>query len=175
MDKIFSVCVGACFDPALRCSEPCWKAPRRHPDGKYDPLFALYPRAFLNRKELRATVRTGSAGTGCYICPAESSGYALRCLRNVRSTISRRSDHRQASARPCPLDWLDAFCMRNFTGSAEFDDTLPLGDGLLEAGFRVAPARLAMALAEWLTKRGKGGVAKRKQCVEVENPSPLPR
>ena len=42
--------------------------------------------------------------------------------------------------RPCPLDWLDSFCMRNFTGSAEFDDTLPLADGLLEAGFRVAPA-----------------------------------
>ena len=58
--------------------------------------------------------------------------------------------------RPCPLDWLDSFCMRNFTGSAEFDDTLPLGDGLVEAGFRVAPDRLASALGEWLTKRGKG-------------------
>lgn len=59
--------------------------------------------------------------------------------------------------RPCPLDWLDAFAMRNFTGSAEFDDTLPLADGLLEAGFRVRPDRLAFALSEWLTKRGKGG------------------
>jgi hypothetical protein len=58
--------------------------------------------------------------------------------------------------RPCPLDWLDSFCMRNFTGSAEFDDTLPLADGLLEAGFRVAPARLQEALGAWLTKRGKG-------------------
>jgi len=58
--------------------------------------------------------------------------------------------------RPCPLDWLDSFCMRNFTGSAEFDDTLPVADGLLEAGFRVDPARLAEALAAWLTKRGKG-------------------
>jgi hypothetical protein len=66
--------------------------------------------------------------------------------------------------RPCPLDWLDAFCMRNFTGAAEFDDTLPLGEGLLEAGFRVTPARLAPALAEWLTKRGKGGGSS----VEVE-------
>jgi hypothetical protein len=66
--------------------------------------------------------------------------------------------------RPCPLDWLDAFCMRNFTGSAEFDDTLPLSDGLLEAGFRVAEARLALALGEWLTKRGKGD----GQPVEVE-------
>lgn len=66
--------------------------------------------------------------------------------------------------QPCPLDWLDAFCMRNFTGSAEFDDTLPIADGLLEAGFRVAPARLALALGEWLSKRGKGGGT----AVEVE-------
>ena len=47
--------------------------------------------------------------------------------------------------------------MRNFTGSAEFDDTLPLADGLLEAGFRVEPARLSVALAGWFTRRGKGG------------------
>ncbi len=58
--------------------------------------------------------------------------------------------------RPCPLDWLDAFAMRNFTGSAEFDDTLPVADGVLEAGFRVQPERLASALGEWLTRRGKG-------------------
>ena len=58
--------------------------------------------------------------------------------------------------KPCPLDWLDSFCMRNFTGAAEFDDTLPIGEGALEASFRVEPARLAAALGEWLTKRGKG-------------------
>jgi hypothetical protein len=58
--------------------------------------------------------------------------------------------------RPVPLDWLDSFCMRNFTGSAEFDDTLPTGDGALEAGQRVDPARLAAAMSEWFTKRGKG-------------------
>jgi hypothetical protein len=58
--------------------------------------------------------------------------------------------------RPAPLDWLDSFCMRNFTGSAEFDDTLPTGEGSLEAGLRVAPARLAAAMGEWFTKRGKG-------------------
>lgn len=66
--------------------------------------------------------------------------------------------------RPCPLDWLDSFCMRNFTGSAEFDDTLPLAEGLIEAGFRVTPAKLTAALADWLTKRGKGG----GQPVDVE-------
>ena len=58
--------------------------------------------------------------------------------------------------RPAPLDWLDSFCMRNFTGSAEFDDTLPTAEGRLEAGLSVDPARLAVAMSEWFTKRGKG-------------------
>ena len=58
--------------------------------------------------------------------------------------------------RAAPLDWLDSFCMRNFTGSAEFDDTLPVAEGQLEAGLRVDPARLAQAMSEWFTKRGKG-------------------
>jgi len=60
------------------------------------------------------------------------------------------------AARPCPLDWLDSFAMRNFTGSAEFDDTLPVSDGKMEAGLSVQPARLAQALQEFLNKRGKG-------------------
>jgi len=58
--------------------------------------------------------------------------------------------------RPCPLDWLDSFCMRNFTGEAQFDDTLPVSEGLLEAGFRVSPERLAEAMGAWFTRRGKG-------------------
>jgi hypothetical protein len=58
--------------------------------------------------------------------------------------------------RPAPLDWLDSFCMRNFTGSAEFDDTLPVAEGRLEAGLSVDPAHLAAALSEWFTTRGKG-------------------
>jgi len=66
--------------------------------------------------------------------------------------------------RPVPLEWLDSFCMRNFTGSAEFDDTLPTGEGRLEAGLRVEPARLAAAMSEWFTKRGKGN----GQAVVVE-------
>ena len=59
--------------------------------------------------------------------------------------------------RPVPLDWLDSFCMRNFTGNAEFDDTLPISEGLVEAGFAVAPDRLADAMSDWFTKLGKGG------------------
>ena len=58
--------------------------------------------------------------------------------------------------RLVPLDWLDSFCMRNFTGSAEFDDTLPTAEGALEAGLRVDTTRLAAAMSAWLTKRGKG-------------------
>ena len=58
---------------------------------------------------------------------------------------------------PCPLEWLDAFCMRNFTGSGEFDDTLPTGEGAIEASLRVDPSRFAAALGEWLTQRGKAG------------------
>lgn len=58
--------------------------------------------------------------------------------------------------RLAPLDWLDSFCMRNFTGSAEFDDTLPIGEGRIEAGLRIDPVRLSGAMSEWFTKRGKG-------------------
>jgi hypothetical protein len=71
--------------------------------------------------------------------------------RKFKAEISIGSDR-----RPAPLDWLDSFCMRNFTGSAEFDDTLPTGEGQLEAGLSVDPARLAAAMSEWFTKRGKG-------------------
>lgn len=58
--------------------------------------------------------------------------------------------------RAVPLDWLDSFCMRNFTGSAEFDDTLPTGEGRIEIGLSVDSAKLAAAMSEWFTKRGKG-------------------
>jgi hypothetical protein len=74
--------------------------------------------------------------------------------------------------KPCPLEWLDSFCMRNFTNSADFDDTLPTGEGRLEASFRVNPDQLASALAAWLTQRGKGN----GQPVTVEiksEPAPI--
>jgi len=58
--------------------------------------------------------------------------------------------------RDCPLEWLDSFCMRNFTNSADFDDTLPVADGRVEASFRLTPERFAEGLGAWLTQRGKG-------------------
>jgi hypothetical protein len=68
--------------------------------------------------------------------------------------------------RACPLDWLDQFCMRNFTNAAEFDDTLPVAEGEVEASFRVTPERFAESLAAWLTQRGK--TSGRAVNVEVE-------
>jgi hypothetical protein len=62
----------------------------------------------------------------------------------------------QGKARACPLEWLDQFCMRNFTNSADFDDTLPVADGVVEASFRLTPERFAEGLSAWLTQRGKG-------------------
>ncbi len=62
----------------------------------------------------------------------------------------------RGEAQVCPLEWLDQFCMRNFTNSAEFDDTLPLADGKVEASFRLTAERFAEGLAAWLTQRGKG-------------------
>lgn len=62
----------------------------------------------------------------------------------------------QGKRQVCPLEWLDQFCMRNFTNSADFDDTLPVADGEIEASFRLTPERFAEGLGAWLTQRGKG-------------------
>jgi hypothetical protein len=58
--------------------------------------------------------------------------------------------------KDCPLEWLDSFCMRNFTNSADFDDTLPVAEGRIQASFRLTPERFAEGLGAWLTQRGKG-------------------
>jgi len=59
--------------------------------------------------------------------------------------------------RACPLEWLDSFCMRSFTGRAAFDETLPIGDGQMEAGFRVDIEALRADLEDWLTRKfGEG-------------------
>jgi hypothetical protein len=76
--------------------------------------------------------------------------------------------------RPCPLDWLDHFAMRNFTNAAEFDDTLPTGEGTLEASFRVNPQRLAAALSAWLTRRGMGNGQPVEVFIREEEKAPRP-
>jgi hypothetical protein len=69
----------------------------------------------------------------------------------------------------CPLRWIDNFAMRNFTNDAVFDDTLPVGDGLLEAGHRVPLDRLKAAMEDWFRRKG---YLKRDDRVEVTE---LPR
>ena len=55
---------------------------------------------------------------------------------------------------PCPIGWIDNFAMRNFTNDAVFDDTLPAGDGLLEAGNHVPLDRLGTAMEDWFRRKG---------------------
>jgi hypothetical protein len=54
----------------------------------------------------------------------------------------------------CPIHWIDTFAMRNFTNDAIFDDTLPVSDGLLEAGFRVPLDQLRHAMEDWFHRKG---------------------
>jgi hypothetical protein len=44
--------------------------------------------------------------------------------------------------------------MRNFTNDAIFDYTLPVADGLLEAGHLVPIERLQPAMADWFRRKG---------------------
>lgn len=75
-----------------------------------------------------------------------------RKLSVVVMTAAAEPD--SAAGTPVPLAWLDSFAMRNFTNDAAFDDTLPVANGLLEAGFRVPVDGLARALEAWCRKKG---------------------
>ena len=61
---------------------------------------------------------------------------------------------KDGDARPCPIAWIDNFAMRNFTNDAVFDDTLPIADGVLEAGYRVPLDRLQSAMEDWFRRKG---------------------
>ena len=56
-------------------------------------------------------------------------------------------------AHPCPIQHLDSFCMHNFTNDAIFDDTLPVSDGLIEAGNYVPLDRLRDAMEAWFRRK----------------------
>jgi hypothetical protein len=70
-------------------------------------------------------------------------------LRKLR--IERMDEAGMAHA--CPIAQLDNFAMRNFTNDAIFDDTLPVGDGLLEVGNRIPLDRLTTALEDWFRRK----------------------
>jgi hypothetical protein len=60
----------------------------------------------------------------------------------------------EGARHACPVKWIDSFAMRNFTNDAVFDDTLPVGDGALEAGMRVPLDRLREAMEDWFRRKG---------------------
>ena len=69
--------------------------------------------------------------------------------------------------RPCPLKWLDSFAMRNFTNATAFDNTLPVGDGVMEIGTRVPVEELRAAMEDWFRK--KSYLAKEAQLIIGES------
>jgi hypothetical protein len=71
----------------------------------------------------------------------------------VRKLSVQRIDA-EGNRHACPLRWIDNFAMRNFTNDAIFDDTLPRGDGILEAGHRVPLDRLQQSMEDWFRRKG---------------------
>lgn len=66
-----------------------------------------------------------------------------------------RVEYEQNGERhPCPLKWLDSFSMRSFTNASVFDDTLPVGDGVMEIGQRVPVDVLKEAMEDWFRRKG---------------------
>jgi len=81
--------------------------------------------------------------------------------------ISVRRIDASGAAHPCPVRQIDSFAMRNFTNDSVFDDTLPAGDGLLEAGHRVPLDRLRTAMEDWFRRKGYLEADERLAVVEV--------
>ena len=69
---------------------------------------------------------------------------------------------------PCPIRWIDNFAMRNFTNDAVFDDTLPVADGLMEAGHHVPLERLGVAMEDWFRRKGYLKADERLRVTEME-------
>ena len=59
----------------------------------------------------------------------------------------------EGEAIPCPVSWIDNFAMRNFTYDAIFDDTLPIEDGVMEAGLRVPLEQLREKMEAWFRRK----------------------
>jgi hypothetical protein len=64
------------------------------------------------------------------------------------------------------MKWLDNFSMRNFTNASVFDDTLPVGDGLMEIGRNVPLDELKAAMEDWFQR--KGYLAKDSKLIVTE-------
>lgn len=68
--------------------------------------------------------------------------------------ITVRYTDESGAEQACPLKWIDNFAMRNFTNDPIFDDTLPIADGVIEAGKRVPLERLRDAMEDWFRRKG---------------------
>jgi hypothetical protein len=84
----------------------------------------------------------------------------------VRKLSIQRVDE-AGELHACPIRWIDNFAMRNFTNDAVFDDTLPIADGLLEAGHRVPLDRLKPAMEDWFRRKGYLKPAERLDVTEL--------
>jgi hypothetical protein len=73
-------------------------------------------------------------------------------------------------AHVCPIAQLDNFAMRNFTNDAVFDDTLPVADGLMEAGLRVPLERLSSAMVDWFRRKSYLAPAEHLRITELPRP-----
>ena len=71
--------------------------------------------------------------------------------------------------RPCPVAWLDSFFMRSFTGCSAFDETIPVADGLIEAGFRVDLEALRADLEDWLRRKFGAGQTITLALIEINS------
>jgi hypothetical protein len=81
--------------------------------------------------------------------------------------ISIRRIDASGAAHACPIRQIDSFAMRNFTNDSVFDDTLPVEDGLLEAGHRVPLDRLRTAMEDWFRRKGYLKADERLAVVET--------
>jgi len=84
----------------------------------------------------------------------------------VRRLTIERVDA-DGGAHLCPIAQLDNFAMRNFTNDAIFDDTLPVGDGVLEVGRRVPLDRLTVAMEDWFRRKSYLGAGEWLRVGEI--------
>jgi hypothetical protein len=81
--------------------------------------------------------------------------------------LSIRRIDASGARHPCPIHWIDNFAMRNFTNDAVFDDTLPVADGVLEAGTHVPLSRLQPAMEDWFRRKGYLKSDERLEVVKI--------
>ena len=67
----------------------------------------------------------------------------------------------------CSIAQLDSFAMRNFTNDAIFDDTLPVADGVLEAGTRVPLDKLSKKMEDWFRRKSYLKPSEKLRIVEL--------